>query len=606
MNKFFSLILGLGCALTVQATQPMKKYFAVKQSDGTSVVVCKQGNADAGFLLTKDGVCCLRNEGSLYYAILNENGEPICSEVLAHGVETRSAQENQFIAQEALKLSQLEMLRSDFSYSTKGAARATDGLGVYGQTAGGVVSTIGEPTIPVIMVDFPDRKFMQTTTEEKLTQMLCEKGYTDDLGSVGSVKDYFTAQSNGMFVPNFEVVAKVTASNGYAYYGANKGSSRDVNKKSFIEEAVALATEAGVDFSKYKVNGTVPLVSIYYAGPGEHSAYEDGCDDYLWAHFSNINTLYSNDTKISSYFVGNEVLQSYEGTESAPVVVGEDIDGIGIFIHEFGHALGLPDFYYTGSNQAVYDRLETLAYWSVMDYGHYWHDGYAPIGYNAYERAFCGWLQPKELTEAGYMELLSYDAEGEGEKAYLVRSDTNPKEYFLLENRQSGTWYPSLLGHGMLITHVDYDATSWTRNVLNNTETNQRFSYVPADGDKYLTNGSGDGFRGDLYPGAKNVTEFSDESLPTAAKLNDGTYLGKPIYNIKETDRVISFSYLDKTMTGISTIDVSDNAQWSIYDMTGRLCASGTDGAPALSQMRLPQGIYIYMSGGVSKKILVE
>lgn len=606
MNKFFSLILGLGCVLALHATHPMKKYFAVKQSDGTSVIVCKQGNADSGFLLTKDGVCCLRNEGGLYYAMMNAYGESVCSNMLAHEEGHRSVQESQFVAEQALKLSQVATLHSDLKFSTKGAAQGSDGLGIYGQTAGGVVSTIGAPTIPVIMVDFPDRKFLQTTTEEKLTQMLCEKGYSDDLGSVGSVRDYFTAQSNGLFTPNFEVVAKVTASNGYAHYGANKGSSRDVNKKSFIEEAVALATEAGVDFSKYKVNGSVPLVSIYYAGPGEHSAYEEGCDDYLWAHFSNINTLYSNDTKISSYFVGNEVLQSYEGSESTPVVVGENIDGIGIFIHEFGHALGLPDFYYTGSNQAIYNRLETLCYWSVMDYGHYWHDGYAPIGYNAYERAFCGWLQPKELTEAGYVELLSYDSEKEGENAYLVRSENNPKEYFLLENRQSGTWYPALLGHGMLITHIDYDATSWTRNVLNNTESNQRFSYVPADGDKYLTNGSGEGFRGDLFPGVKEVTEFSDESLPAAAKLNDGTYLGKPIYNIKETEGVISFSYLDKTMTGISSIGISENTQWNIYDTTGRLCVSGKDVIPSVSQLGLPKGIYIYMSGAVCKKILVE
>lgn len=602
----FGFLLMAGCMLGMNATPPVKKYFAVKQSDGTSVLVQKQGNAHSGFLVTEDGLSCLRNGKNLYYAVLDKKGTVVCSDMLVHATDKRSDIENEFIKQHAISHDKMNLMLPVNKTTIKAAANSEDGLGVYGKSAGGVVSTIGKPTIPVVMVEFADRKFLKSTTEEKLTRMLCEKGYADEPYCVGSVKDYFAAQSDSLFIPNFEVVAKVCVANDYAYYGANKGTSRDVNKKSFIEEAVALAVEAGADFSKYKDGNAVPLVSIFFAGPGEHSAYEEGCDDYLWAHFSTINTLYANDVKIASYFVGNEVLQSYGGTESAPVVTGEDTDGIGIFVHEFGHALGLPDFYYTGSNQAIYNRLETLCYWSVMDYGHYWRDGYAPVGYNAYERSFCGWLTPQELTEAGYMELYSYAEKEKGATTYILRSATNEKEYFLLENRQEDTWYPALLGTGMLITHIDYDATSWTRNILNNTENRQRFSYVPADGDKYLVNGSGEGFRGDLYPGVKGITEFTDESVPTAAKLNDGTYLGKPIYNIKEEKKVISFSFLDKTMTGISDVETIETSYVEIYDLYGRIYCKGNKATLGNVNEKLPKGIYIYKCGNESKRILVD
>ena len=41
-----------------------------------------------------------------------------------------------------------------------------------------------------------------------------------------------------------------------------------------------------------------------------------------------------------------------------------------------------------------------MDYWSIMDYGQYYFNGYAPPGYTAYERSFMGWLRVTELSEA--------------------------------------------------------------------------------------------------------------------------------------------------------------------------------------------------------------
>lgn len=613
-KTIYTLLFAAACMMgqSVMATRPLRKAFAVKQSDGTSVTVYRQGNGHFGFYSTTDGIALLRGaNGDLCYAQTGTAGIEATS-LIAHNADQRSKEEIAGIEKlnlSANKAFSILLERQTVAEATTSQQRAThsvgnnDGLGQYGVSANGVVGSIGAPEIPVIMVEFPDRKFQEGTTMEKVSRMLNEPGYADEKDAVGSVKDYFTAQSKGMFTPSFNVVAKMSSAQGYAYYGANQGSNIDRNTTSLIREAIAAAMEQGVDFSKYTVDGQVPLVSIYYAGPGEHSSYEAGCEDYLWAHFSKISNFVVGDVKFASFFVGNELLQSYSGTQENPVVTGSDQDGIGIFIHEFGHALGLPDFYYTGSDYELDRRLETMAYWSVMDYGQYvLSDGYSPIGYNAYERSFMGWLQVEELTTAQYAELRPFDAE-EGTTAYCIKSDGNEQEYYLLENRQPSTWYPAELGHGMLITHVDYSQQAWSGNAVNNDETRQRFSYVPADNQKYKSNGSFEGFQGDLFPGTTGAKEFSDETLP-AAILNSGDYLGKPIYNIEESeDGVISFSYLDRTLTSIKKASLADDADCGIYTVDGRKIGVLSTDKP---EEVLPSGLYILKSRTGSKKVYIK
>ena len=54
------------------------------------------------------------------------------------------------------------------------------------------------------------------------------------------------------------------------------------------------------------------------------------------------------------------------------------IDGIGTFAHEFGHCLGLPDFYDTGDGDYY-----GMGSWDIMCLGCYGNNGYTPVGYSA-------------------------------------------------------------------------------------------------------------------------------------------------------------------------------------------------------------------------------
>ena len=574
------LLISILSTIVAGATPPVRKFYGHRQPDGSVAMIQKHGNGHYIFYSTAEGIPLLLNErGTLCYAV-NNKGRVVCS-TLPY-ISKQALKQSGVVASVSEMAAALELQHAEQTSQSASKNRAlnalnTDGLGTYGASGNGCVRSIGEITIPVIMVEFPDRAFDSTTTQSKVSRMLNEEGYSDEEFCKGSVKDYFEHQSNELFSPSFEVVATVKADEPYAYYGKNSGSSIDTGSKKLINEAINKAEAQGVDFSKFTHEGKVPLINIYYAGPGEHSAFEEGCEDYLWAHFSEYQLTSKKGIRFKSYFIGNEIFQNYKKEESGELVVTESkMDGIGVFCHEFSHALGLPDFYYTGSNATVNDTLLTMDFWSIMDYGQYAYDGYAPVPYTAYEKCYMGWLNIKELTadDAGAHQIYATGQENEGCTAYIIRNELNKREYYILENRQTGTWHPNFLGSGMLVLHVDYDANSWSNNRPNNDPLHPRMQYIPADGRKQSNstkNGWND-YKGDLYPGITYNYNLTDSTFPAATTFTGG-FLNKPIYDINEENGIITFYYLtDRASSGINTIitDLNPKSQ-VIYDLNGRI-----------------------------------
>ena len=615
MKRIPLLLLSSALALAIHATHPLQRSYQVRQPDGTTLMVTRHSVGVPGgdryvYYTSADGSLLLRNPqtGAYTYATLDSEGLPCPTDILAHEPAQRTVTEVSLVQdrQGILQAMQERSLASRPAQRSRALTTQT-GITPYGETAGGILKSIGAPTIPVIMVEFPDLSFQATTTKEKVTRWLNDPEYADEQYTQGSAGSWFADQSKGLFRPKFEVVATVKVANGYAYYGANASSgSIDQQCSSMVSEAVKLAAEQGVDFSKYKDNdlNAVPLVSIYHAGPGEHSSYEEGCENYLWAHFKPMSTTV-NGTTVRSYFVGNELLRSYKrGEDGNPVPVSAQNDGIGVFIHELGHALGLPDFYSTNKNKNDNDAI-TPGYWSVMDYGQYTYDGYRPMGYSAYERAMLGWQKVVELNEPGFYRLIALDKEpAEGTEtpeatAYVLRNPNNEKEFFMLENRQPSTWFPSFFGTGMLIFHVNFDRNCWVTNSVNNDMNLQRYEIVPADGTKqtpYERDNGWVGHKGDLW-GATTAMDFTDDSTP-AATLSDGSPLGKPIFGIKqEADASITFAFMDQTFTGIESITPSESTAAPIfYDMNGRRVLRPTQ-----------PGVYIqHQPGQHAHRILVK
>ena len=441
------------------------------------------------------------------------------------------------------------------------------GLGIYGKSAKGTLPSVGEREIPIVMVAFADKAFMSTTTRQKVTRLFNEEGYNDMDGgensgqkAAGSVRDYFCFNSDGMFRPHFTVTDSITLDGNYATYGGNNNSGSDSNLSAFVNEALGKATKNGTDFTPYvdAVTGGVPLVVFFFAGPGEHASYEEGCDDYIWPKYMSTSRTVGG-VKFSSCFVGNEVMQDYAPAEDYAetghvIVTGEHIAGIGVLIHELGHALGLPDEYDTRYQEPL---RPTPDYWSVMDYGQYQENGYRPMQYSAYERCCLGWLELEDLKPESQLVSIA------PRQAYIVRNPEADNQYYILETRNENAWYRSArFGTGMLVWQINYQQSLWTGNTPNNALDNQCIHVVPADGQwqSNATRKQWSEFRSDLFPGDSDTS-----TSPLGRPYTTAEFYGLPLFRISDDGQgTVSFF----TMTdGVSRTTLQRQENSVSYDL---------------------------------------
>lgn len=537
MRKIFLSALLLVVTLTAGAVRPMHKLFPVKQNDGTTVMLYKNGDGHLAFYTTEDNKVVVRDaNGRLCYAEMDGNGKLVATAMAVHNMDERTADEQAFVSTLTLKPSDkalLPLLENDtrvLGTVVKKAGRAStaDGLGRFGANSSGAVPSNGHLTVPVIMVAFQDKDFQADHDIAKISRYFNEPGYNEDNSyEVGSVKDYFIASSYGHFVPTFDVVAKVTLNHPYSYYGRNSSNGHDTRAYQFVQDAIAAAVAQGVNFNQYRVNGTIPNVTIMYAGQGEATG---GGENTIWPHEMDLGSWYGyiSGYQFGSYFVGNEMYTD------------DMIMGIGVFCHEFSHALGLPDFYITDYS---YDGDSPLGYWSVMDGGEYTGNSYAPVGYTAYERSFMGWLDVKELTDEQSVTLEN-PKDSDAAYAVMFRNPSNSSEYFILENRQPDTWYSSQLGSGVLMTRVAYNSNAWQSNNLNNTQSRKRMMVVTADGSNLGATQSLDSY-GNSNQLFGNGVNYSDSVI----MYNGTTSRDFPIYKIiKHNDGTVTFSFKNQNL----------------------------------------------------------
>lgn len=546
MKRILLSALLLAATMTVGAVRPMHKLFPVKQNDGTTVMLYKHGDGHLAFYTTEDDKVVVRDaDGRLCYGLLDASGNLTASAMPVHNVGERTADERAFVSSITLKPSDEALRpllvgeRMSLALNTKkaGNASTSDGLGKYGTQSGGAVPSIGNITIPVIMVAYQDKDFLSEHTTEKISRYFNEEGYNEDNNyEVGSVKDYFKAQSYGHFVPTFDVVAKVTLDHPYAYYGANQTSSSnrgasDIRARQMVEDAIAKAVAQGVDFSKYYVDNRVPNITIMYAGQGEATG---GDENTIWPHESDLTSWATNYQSLSgynfgSYFVGNEL---YGET---------NIMGIGVFCHEFSHALGLPDWYVTDYS---YSDDSPFGYWSVMDGGEYNGYSYAPVGYTAYERSYMGWLDIRELSSAEAVTLEN-PKDSDATYAVMFRNPSSNNEYFILENRQPDTWYPTSMGSGLMVTRIAFNRNAWMWNIVNNTQSSKRAMVVTANGS---TIGAGNTLSD--YGNANHLFGNGINYKEEWSSLGGGTISDKQLYKvIKHDNGSVTLSFRDKTLS---------------------------------------------------------
>ncbi len=500
---------------------------SVLQPDGSVLTVVRIGDESLSFFITDDGYAVVANGANGFcYATGYDGGQWSVSVVMAHGGDVRGFAESQWLEAEGIKATDVWE-----KAKVKTQAKAVRAIGRSENPK-------GEFTYPIILVEFSDVSFSVINAVDTFARQFNEQNFSGG-GAKGSVRDYFMAQSKGIYGPSFSVTAKVTLPKPYAYYGARNGSANDSHVGEMAKEAVKLAEQNGVDFSQFKgTDGYVPLVGLVFAGLGENTSWDE---DAVWSSFYR-NSINASTAKINSYLVVNELMPSLHSSDGGSTVdTLYNIEGIGTFCHEFSHFLGLPDFY------NVYNSSSTkaMSWWSIMDYGQYYGNGAFPMGYTAYEKNFMGWLPIDTLkTEKQVVRLNALGSADENAYYIMNDSDATGNEYYILENRQPSTWYPRNLGTGMLVVHVDYSASAWSANTVNTVASHRRMSYVPADNDlKFEYEATPADYKGDLFPGTTGNTSLRDTSTPDFQQYT-GKGLGKFLTCITDTQGVVSFVYM--------------------------------------------------------------
>lgn len=522
------IIFSLLVVCFVQATFAIPAYpkpLKVKQADGSWITIQMHGDEHGHYVMTSDGIPLVFNAQLRNYEYADwKNGGVQASGIKATEASDRSAQVKKFIESqdksailESFKRARQQQLQQVFSSrrnaSLKNGINSASSLSAVSSLVSRSSSnpqeeklnnfpTTGEVHSLVILVQFADTKFSTVGSDahQFFNSMLNEPGFTYSNGANGSARDFYVNSSNGKFQPQFDVIGPVTLPKKYSYYGANKGSSVDnpVALEEFVREACTLADPL-VDFSQYDHNqdGFIDNIYFFYAGKGEA---DSGDGNAIWPHsayYADIakeaeatqKSLKLDGVEVGNYTCSNEI----NGT-----VIKPQPAGIGTFVHEFGHVLGLADHYDVNYGMTTFapGSFDTMAQAS------YNNNGNTPAAFSAYERACLGWLDLTVLKN-GVDSLNVLPDLNDSNKAYVVPvGGTNDEEYFIMENRQKKGWDAFIPGHGMLLWHIDYDAKAWEKNELNITGTHQRVDIVEAD--NKLTDNTR---AGDPFPGTSNVTQ---------------------------------------------------------------------------------------------------
>lgn len=489
----------------------------IPQPDGTTVKAYLQGDEHHHYYLSEDSCVMLADESqNLCYAALDASGNLVSSGIKAVDISRRSAQAKAFIARtdrNALMKAAADMRREP----SKSMQRIPQsGIGLCTTT----FPSTGDVPACVILVSYSDVDFTLDDPYDYFNRLLNGETFTD-YGGTGSARQYFIDQSHGLFRPQFDVYGPVKLSRRRSYYGANDSYGNDKNAWQMVTDALS-ALDPDVDFSKYDTDndGYIDNVYVFYAGGGEATG---GGASTVWPHSFDISSAGAGTYRYDGVIVDHYACSNeWEASTEKP-------DGIGTFVHEFSHVLGLPDLYAT-----TYTSAFTPGEWSVLDYGPYNNDGRTPPAYSIYERNALKWMEPRVLDGPATIELKPITESNDG----CIIPTSKKSEFFLLENRQQEGWDTYLPGHGMLVWHIDYVQSVWDYNRVNNTATHQ---YVDLEEANNSTVDSPTARAGNSFPGTSGKTSFTDETVPSM-RTWAGASLNRPLTNIQEsTDGYITF-----------------------------------------------------------------
>ncbi|MCM3574345.1 M6 family metalloprotease domain-containing protein [Mesobacillus subterraneus] len=302
----------------------------------------------------------------------------------------------------------------------------------------------------------------------------------------------------------------------------------DAHTGEFIRDLLKAADDQ-VDFSKYAdESGQVPNVFVVHEGTGAEYSRDPA---QFWSHkWSLLSALYygkyyetgkpadvhagmsqsewiakteKEDMTYDGVIVNNYNIQpgiggNVAGFDAATNTYKEEAKTgpfpvqTGVYAHEFGHALGLPDFYdtvYSSEGVGNYSMMaggSWMRYPNKAEYG-----GNSPTHFDPFSKIFLGWAEPIEVTPESGVQTITLPAANKADADNgIVKMEvpgSNGTEYFLFENMQQDGFNKGMVrqgedAHGLVAWHVDenvinlYQTAGFRPNNVENWM-NKRFQF---------------------------------------------------------------------------------------------------------------------------------
>ncbi len=302
-------------------------------------------------------------------------------------------------------------------------------------------------------------------------------------------------------------------------------------------------------------------VFIVHAGVGQETDTTGVAPNDLWSLY------YSGGSSICRNAAGSTCLSTKlkDGRPLSEAIImpqtdsrtGLVVDPLGVYVHEFGHWLGLPDLYCVSTSSPC--TTEGVGMWSLMDYGSYNASastirGSSPAHLDAWSLLKLGWVSPDVLNPAqpdrGAMSLFPVaivPAPVSGAAGTNVlkaqASTTNANQYFLIENRRKIGFDEGLPGEGLLVWLINQDVinAALATNTVNSRASAPGVKLIEADGDWALQNAALHDFgsAGDPFPGSRGNTTLSPMTSPSSIPYTAFGWLN--IRSIVDGSSAISF-----------------------------------------------------------------
>jgi immune inhibitor A len=357
-----------------------------------------------------------------------------------------------------------------------------------------------------LLVDFSDNKGMRRAKD--FENLLFDKA------NPNSMTNFYRQLSYGALELTGEVIGYVRAPQPYSYYTASEsgtGSNYPKNTPGLLNDALTIFCRND-NLARFDGDndGFVDAIFLIHAGRGAEAEPNPA---------KRKNMIWSHKWTLPQPFV-------HQGVKVFAYSAEPEDGRLGVFSHEFGHLLGLPDLYDTTF------RSHGIGDWCLMAAGSWGGKGNRPTRMSCWCLSRLGWIKPKVVTRRKSIQLNTLEEKKTECYRLWTKGETGP-EYFLLENRQAKGLDAALPGSGLAVWHID------ERQSNNDNPLAYVVALLQADGNKDLELLKNSGDAGDLFPGDKRVATVDDDTT-ASTRANTGSRSGVALTNIAMSGGIVT------------------------------------------------------------------